>query len=113
MLSEAKYLYVTIRDVNLDIEEEFVKWTGEEHIPDLLAVPGVIRVLRYVSYNGSSPKHMTVYELERADVPQSEAWTRAVTTKRTDYMVARLQGKARNVFELVAIVEPQLATRKG
>lgn len=107
MKEKAKYLYITIKDVNPDIEEEYVKWMREEHIPDILTVPGVIRGLRYVSHDGSSPKHMMLYEIEHPDVWTGEALSHAAHTERSKYMSARWQGKAKNIFELVEIMEPK------
>lgn len=111
MAADAKYLLVTIKDVDPNNEEDYAKWMGEEHMPDLLTVPGVIRALRYVSRDGSSPRHMAIYELERADIPDSQEWEHAAHSERTKYMAARWQSKARNIFELVEVVTPPGAKR--
>ena len=77
----------------------------EEHIPDLLKVPGVISAMRFVSNDGSSPKHMAVYELEHPDVKGSEAWNKAARTERSKYMKANWEVKSQNVFKLVDVIE--------
>jgi hypothetical protein len=111
MSERAKYLYITIKDVDPEIEEEYAKWMNEEHMPDLLTVPGIIRALRYVSHGGGSPKHMAVYEMASPDIPKGEAWSHAAHTERSKYMKAHWQGKAQNIFELVAVLEPRTAKK--
>ena len=59
-------------DVPADKEEEFNRWYNEEHLADLLAVPGVLNAARYEAVKGG-PKHLACYELENADVFESEA----------------------------------------
>ncbi len=113
MTERARYLYVTIKDVNPDIEKEYIEWMNKEHMPDLLTVPGVIRGLRYVSHGGGSPKHMAVYELESPDVPKGDAWKKAAHTERSQYIKARWQGKAQNIFELMAVMEPKTAKKSS
>src|SRR4029450_8966302 len=58
------------------IGEEFNDWYNWVYIPTYLTVPGVIRARRFVAVDGQ-PKSLTVYEFERPDVPDSEAWHRA------------------------------------
>jgi len=58
-------------DVPADMEEEFNRWYNEEHLADLLAVPGVLNAARYEAVKGG-PKHLACYELENAAVFDSE-----------------------------------------
>jgi hypothetical protein len=71
----ATYLQVGRLDVPAAIEEEFNEWYNTVYVPGYLTVPGVIRARRFVALDGP-PKYLVVYELERPDVPESEAWTR-------------------------------------
>lgn len=105
MIDKAKYLFVTIADVDPEYEKDYFKWMTEEHMPDLIKVPGVIRGMRYISHQGSSPKHMAIYELESPYPPQSEAWDRTKYTEKSKYIKGHVQRKATNVFELVDIIE--------
>src|SRR4249919_1656614 len=51
-------------------EEEFNAWYNTEHLPELLAVPGVLDAARYVATKGG-PKHLAAYELASVDVLQT------------------------------------------
>jgi hypothetical protein len=63
-------------DVSSAGEEEFNAWYNTVYIPGYLAVPGCLGARRYVAVEGQ-PKYLTLYEFEQAQVPESEAWTRA------------------------------------
>ena len=61
-------------DVPADKEEEFNHWYNEEHLPELLAIPGVLDAARYEAVS-SGPKHLACYELESPAVVQTDAFT--------------------------------------
>lgn len=63
-------------DVPSDQEEEFNRWYNEEHLAERLAIPGFLRAARYEAVKGG-PKHLAIYELERAEVLESAAYRRA------------------------------------
>lgn len=71
----APHLQLGRMDVPASIEEEFNEWYNTVYVPGYLVVPGVMRARRFVAVEGR-PKYLTVYELERPDVPESEAWNR-------------------------------------
>ncbi len=54
-------------------DEEFNAWYDTQHLPQLLAIPGVLDGARYVAVKGG-PKYLAAYELESADVLQSPAF---------------------------------------
>jgi hypothetical protein len=60
-------------DVPADKEDDFNRWYNEEHIPELLALPGVLNAARYEAVK-SGPKHLACYELESPAVVQTDAW---------------------------------------
>jgi hypothetical protein len=79
-------------------EEEFNAWYDTEHIPERLAVPGFLTGLRCISLSGH-PRYLAMYDLERADVLESEAyqkvahdrsspWTKRVTSRVRIYRSA-------------------------
>ena len=65
-------LMMVSADIPADQEEEFNRWYNEEHLKDLLAVPGILDGARYEATK-SGPKHMAVYELESANVINTDA----------------------------------------
>ena len=66
-------------DIPSDKEEDFNRWYNEEHLAELLSVPGVLSAARYEA-TMSGPKHLAVYELESPAVVDSDAYkTRPVT----------------------------------
>ena len=60
-------------DIPADKEDDFNHWYQEEHLQELLSVPGVLSAARYEAVS-SGPKHLACYELESADVVNSEAF---------------------------------------
>ena len=61
------------RNSSGDVEEEFNRWYNEEHLAELLSVPGVLNAARYEA-TSSGPKHMAVYELESPAVIETDAF---------------------------------------
>jgi hypothetical protein len=62
-------------DVAAEHEEEFNRWYNEEHIPERLAIAGVLNAARYQAVAGG-PKYLACYELESPDAWYTEAWQR-------------------------------------
>ena len=63
-------------DVSAHLEEEFNDWYNTVYIPGYLTVPGCLGARRFLVVDGQ-PKYLTVYDFERPDVSESEAWNRA------------------------------------
>jgi hypothetical protein len=79
-----------------NIEEEFNAWYDSEHVPERLAVPGVLTAIRFSSISAATPKYLAMYDLESESVLDSDAyrrvagdnsspWTRRVTGKTKVY----------------------------
>jgi len=60
-------------DVPAEHEEEFNRWYNDEHIPERLALPGVLNAARYKAVEGG-PTYLACYELASADAWHAEAW---------------------------------------
>lgn len=60
-------------EVPAEVEEEFNQWYNTEHLQELLSVPGVLNAARYEA-TSSGPKHLAMYELESADVINTDAF---------------------------------------
>ena len=59
-------------DVPDEVEDEFNRWYNEEHIGDILAIPGVLGAARYTTVRGGPAKHLACYELESPGVVESQ-----------------------------------------
>ena len=57
-------------DIPAEKEEDFNRWYNEEHIAELLSIPGVLNAARYEAVK-SGPKHLACYELESPAVADS------------------------------------------
>ena len=79
-----------------NIEEEFNAWYDSEHVPERLAVPGVLTAIRFSSTSATTPKYLAMYDLESEAVLESDAyrrvagdnsspWTKRVTGKTKVY----------------------------
>lgn len=79
-------------------EDEFNAWYDSEHIPERLAVPGILTGLRFVCTDGH-PRYLAMYDLERFEVlespaylkvayDQSSPWTKRVTSRVRIYRSA-------------------------
>ncbi len=91
----AKYVFMVSVDVAPEKVDLFNEVYDREHVPNLLAVPGVLSATRVrtepfaLSIGGgreevpaASPRYTASYELESPDVLASEAWARAVEAGR-------------------------------
>lgn len=79
-----------------NIDEEFNAWYDTEHVPERLAVPGVLTAVRFGSVTGATPAYLAMYDLQTEQVLDSEAyirvagdnsspWTKRVTGKTKVY----------------------------
>ena len=91
----ARYVFTVSMDVAPEKEDLFNEVYDREHVPNLLAVPGVLAATRVRSepfavrigggreeVPAASPRYTAIYELESPDVLVSEAWARAVEAGR-------------------------------
>ena len=62
-----------------EYEEEYNAWYDEEHIPELLPVPGVLRARRFRALEGVL-RYLAIYELSAPEVRHSEAFEKAIDT---------------------------------
>ena len=84
-----KGFLLVMMDCPQSIEEEFNAWYDTEHIPERLAVPGIVSARRFVCQTGH-PKYLAMYDLDGPEVMESPAylkvahgnsspWTKRVT----------------------------------
>jgi hypothetical protein len=90
-----KYRFIVTMDVAPEKEDLFNEVYDQEHIPNLLELPGVLAVTRvkaepFTLNIGGAPKdvpvagpaYTAIYELESAEILASEAWGKAVEAGR-------------------------------
>ncbi len=91
-----KYLFFASMDVEPDEEALFNEVYDDEHVPNLLKVPGVVSVIRIKAESfaitiggerrsvavGGEPAYTAIYEIESPDVLVSKEWTAAVEAGR-------------------------------
>jgi hypothetical protein len=96
MAGKAKYLMIASMDVDAEHDAIFNEVYNQEHVPNLLKVPGVLGVSRYkrgaltMNIGGESktieipnePTYTAIYELESPDVLTSPAWDKAIEDGR-------------------------------
>ena len=102
MAKKGTGLMIVWVDVPPETEDEFNRWYNEEHLAELLAVPGVLSAARYEAVK-SGPKHMAVYELESPAVIQTDAFQNRPRTEWGQKVSPSVIGSnlMNNVYEMI------------
>ncbi|HEX6144866.1 MAG TPA: hypothetical protein VFZ01_19285 [Geminicoccaceae bacterium] len=92
---DSSYVLMVSMDVAADKEDLFNEVYDQEHIPNLLKVPGVLSATRARSepfrmsiggdtkeVEAASPRYVAIYEIERPEVLAGAAWAEAVEAGR-------------------------------
>jgi hypothetical protein len=66
-------LLMVYSDVPTELDAEYNRWYNEEHMRQLLSIPGVLSAARYEAVSGG-PKYLASYELASTAVCESDAW---------------------------------------
>ncbi|MDM0116993.1 hypothetical protein QTI66_33250 [Variovorax sp. J22R133] len=62
-------------DVAPELDAEYNEWHANEHVPERLAVPGMLWGHRYRRWgDGVAPRYLTIYGMRDAQVLESEAY---------------------------------------
>jgi hypothetical protein len=61
-------------DVEASRKREYDAWHTREHVPERIAVPGMLGARRYVRTRGRLPEYLTLYALETTEVLRSEPY---------------------------------------
>lgn len=112
MATHGKGIFLVYTDVPAEHEDEFNKWYNEEHLPELLAVPGILAAARYVAVK-SGPKYLAAYELESTEVMQSDAFKNRPRTPWGERVSPTVIGKnlTRVVGEQIFPADIEMADR--
>jgi hypothetical protein len=111
---DAKWVLMVSMDVLPEKENLFNEIYDQEHVPNLLEVPGVLSAVRVrsepfaMSIGGerkemaaASPRYTAIYELESPDVLVSDAWAKAVEAGRWPGEVRPFTTNRRSVLSKV------------
>lgn len=97
----AAWLYQVHTDLPDEIADEYNQWYDSEHLPRLIAVPGVLRARRYVAIRGDGPHYLTAYDLSDRDAFESPAGLVARKTPWTARMRSLFTNTRRSMCALV------------
>ncbi len=103
-VKKGRGLLMVYADIPVVLEDEFNRWYNEEHLPELLAIPGVLNAGRYEAVRGG-PKHLACYELAEPEVCLTEDWQQRLANPSA--WAARMSPKkigtryVRNVYRLI------------
>ncbi len=102
MVKKGTGLMIVWADIPAEMEDDFNRWYNEEHLAELLSVPGVLSAARYEA-TSSGPKHMAVYELESPAVVETEAFTSRPRTEWGSRVSPSIIGSnfMNNVYEMI------------
>jgi len=64
-------LMMVFVDIDPEYDADFNAWYNEEHVDDLLRLPGFLNAARYEALRGG-PRYLACYELESVEAVQSE-----------------------------------------
>jgi len=98
---KGRALLMVFVDMDPECLPDFNAWYNEEHIPELLELPGFLNAARYEALLGG-PRYLACYELESAVAVQSEAyqayhrnpsaWTQRISLSTRGRNFSRLVG---------------------
>ena len=77
----ADYIYVVQMDIPPEHEADFNRVYDDEHVPEVLTVPGVHGCSRYVLHNATVEgvaRFVAVYDIDSPDVVTSASWLEAI-----------------------------------
>ena len=73
MAQKGRGIFMVYVDIDAQHAPEFNKWYNEEHLPELLSVPGILSAARYEAVKGG-PQYLACYELESVAVMRTPAF---------------------------------------
>jgi hypothetical protein len=114
MSGKGRYRFIVSMDVAPEKEALFNEVYDQEHIPNLMEVPGVLSATRVkaepftLNIAGAAkevavagPAYTAIYELESAEILASEAWGKAVEAGRWPTEVRPFTTNRRHVLAKV------------
>jgi hypothetical protein len=89
-------------DIPADKEDDFNAWYNEEHLKELVSVPGILNAARYEAVR-SGPKHLACYELESPAVIETDAFKNRPRTEWGSRVSPSIIGTnfINNIYEMI------------
>lgn len=103
-------------DVDPAVKDEYLRWHRFEHMPERIAIPGVVRARRYARSTDTSHCYFTMYEAESVETFRSIPYLASLEnpTKGTSFFTSRLRNLVRKCCEASAsygeAIAPFMAT---
>ncbi len=94
------WVYLVHTDIGDDLLNEYNAWYGEEHLPRLVKVPGILRARRFTTMRGA-PLYLTAYDLMERDAFESPEGLVARKTPWTARMRAQFTNTRRIMCRLI------------
>ncbi|MPZ58948.1 MAG: hypothetical protein GEU91_21165 [Rhizobiales bacterium] len=80
MPHQTRYIYIAQLAIPQSLEQRFTELYDNEHVPLLMAVPGVHSCARFKlawSDTQDMPEYLAIYDVDAPDVPKSPEWRKA------------------------------------
>jgi hypothetical protein len=82
----AKWLLLVSTDLSVSTREaEYNQWYDQVHLPDIMVIPGFVRVGRYerVNPDGGPDKFLAAYQVESLDIEKTldDVWKRVAVLR--------------------------------
>lgn len=101
-----KAVLIMMTDVPVEMEADYHRWYEEQHIPEILAIPGITSARRF-KVVGEGVRFMALYELVNAEVASSDPFvTWRSNSRTTDYWASKFTESVRVVYEQTYPVDP-------
>ena len=98
---EHSAVLVMMTEVAEEHDAAFNDWYDNEHMPELLQLPGVLSAERY-RVVGEGIRYLALYRLAEPGVPESEAYrTWRENSESTELWASRFIARERYVYELI------------
>ncbi|MCB1463639.1 MAG: hypothetical protein KDJ90_14720 [Nitratireductor sp.] len=94
-------ILLMMTEVAEEYDEAFNDWYDNEHIPELLALPGLVSAERY-RIVGEGIRYLALYRLADTSVPESEAYvTWRDNSESTKLWTSRFIHRERHLYALM------------
>ena len=96
---QTPFVYLVHTDIGEELLDEYNAWYGEEHLPRLVKVPGILRARRFTALSGA-PQFLTAYDLTDRHAFESPEGLVARKTPWTEKMRSQFQNTRRIMCQL-------------